>query len=244
MMLPVLTILSPPNFSESDQAGVIQPDYYGFLYRRKRSAWLWAMVWAIGMNLVLFVLMSGLSGTTSDPPEFETLIPGVNIVRIKREDSPVQKIAPNVPRHEENTKPPEMTFNNPLNRNLSLPFEVNVKLPSGSTGLELPVMVTDLDLNNVFELGDLDQPLITLTRLQPVYPVHAKNKGIQGWVLVRFLVNEQGNTEEPFIVDADPPDIFNSSVINCLAGWKFRPGTVDGVAVKVLAETEIRFELE
>lgn len=239
-----MTVLIQSNSLQSFHTEDQGRDYYRYLYRRKRSTWILALILALGMNIILFIIMSGLSKTAGSAPEFETLIPGVNIVRIKREDSPVKKITPRPPEPAEDTKPPEVLFSQTVNRNLSLPFDINMKLPTGSADLALPVIMNNLDFKNVFELDDLDQPLITLTRMQPVYPVSARKKGIQGWVQVRFLVNEHGRAEEPFVVDADPPGTFNESVINCLAGWRFKPGTVDGLPVKVLAETVIRFELE
>jgi protein TonB len=145
------------------------------------------------------------------------------------------------------SKPPEPTLNQTLNQRLSLPFEVNTKLPVGPSSLELPVAMTvldKLDLKNVFTLGDLDQPLIILTRMPPFYPLNAKRRGIQGWVNVKFVVNEQGRVENVSIVTAQPPGVFDASVMRCMSGWRFKPGTVQGVPVKVWAETTIRFELE
>ena len=125
-------------------------------------------------------------------------------------------------------------------------FEINPKLPAGA-GIELPVApvdMTNLGLQNVFDTGDLDRPLTVLTRMPPFYPLAAKRKGTKGWVKVKFIVNELGRVEEVTIVDAQPPGVFDTSVIRCMSGWRFKPGTVKGEAVRVWAETTVRFELE
>ena len=210
--------------------------------------WMWAGALALGMNLVLFTLMPNLLHRSSSPLVFDSLIPQVNVIRIKRQDTPVKHRTRNPPKPiAKKSRFPEPSPRHILKQRLSLPFEVNPKLPGGLSSLELPVALTvldSLDLQNVFTAGELDQPLITLTRIPPFYPPNAKHRGIQGWVNVKFVVNEQGRVENISIIKAQPPGVFDASVMRCMAGWRFKPGTVDGVPVKVWAETTIRFELE
>jgi len=226
----------------------MQPNYFEFLYQRNWMTWMWAGALALGMNLVLFNLMPNLVHRSFSPPVFDTLVPQVNVIRIRRTDTPVKHNAPKAPKPAaKKNKPPEPTPHQTLNQRLSLPFEVNTKLPVGPSSLKLPVALTvldNLDLKNVFTLGDLDQPLITLTRIPPFYPLNAKRRGIHGRVSVKFVVNEQGRVENVSIVKAQPPGVFDTTVMRCISGWRFKPGTVEGVPVKVWAETTIRFELE
>ena len=102
----------------------------------------------------------------------------------------------------------------------------------------------DFGLPDIFAAGDLDQPLITLTRLPPVYPFEARQRNIQGWVNVRFVVTTRGTVERVTIVAAQPPGIFERSVIRCISGWRFRPGTIEGQPVNTWAETTVKFELK
>lgn len=226
----------------------MQPKYFEFLYQRNWMTWMWAFALALGMNLVLFTLMPNLLHRSSSSPVFDTLVPQINVIRIKRTDTPVKQNTPEPPKPvAKKRRPPEPTLHRALNQRLSLPFEVNTKLPDGPSSLELPMAPTvldKLDLQNVFGMGDLDQPLITLTRIPPLYPLKAKRRGIHGWVNVKFVVNEQGRIENVSIIKAQPSGVFDASVMRCLSGWRFKPGTVDGVPVKVWAETTIRFELE
>lgn len=96
----------------------------------------------------------------------------------------------------------------------------------------------------VFMASELDSPLTPLAKVPPIYPLRASRRGIQGWVRVQFVVNTAGEVENPEILEADPDQIFDSSVINCVAQWKFKPGTMEGVAVSTLAQTTIKFQLE
>jgi protein TonB len=97
---------------------------------------------------------------------------------------------------------------------------------------------------DLFGMADLDQSLIPLVRMAPVYPLTAKRKGTEGWVTVSFIVNEHGTVENITISEAQPPGIFDDSVSRCVSGWRFQPGTVQGRPVKVWAETTIHFELD
>lgn len=89
----------------------------------------------------------------------------------------------------------------------------------------------------------IDGALVPLKRTQPGYPGPARRRNIEGWVQVRFIVNEQGHTEQIQILAAEPEGVFEKSVISTIGLWRFRPGTIDGRAVRVLVEQTIRFQL-
>ena len=99
-------------------------------------------------------------------------------------------------------------------------------------------------LADAFAVGDLDAPLTVLVRVPPQYPLRAKYRGVQGWVLVRFVVNEDGSVGNVTVQESQPPGVFDQSVIRCVTGWRFKPGTVEGIPVRAWAETTIRFKLE
>lgn len=208
---------------------------------------------ATGMNLLLFLLMPHLMDTAPAPSSIGALVPQVNVIRVKRPDTMVKRKERKSPEpppkiktvKQLTTKPRE----NKLITRLKLPFEINPRLPSGPTTLELPVMdagpiSVDLGPGNIFSVGQLDAPLTILARIPPLYPLRAKRRGIEGWVKVKFLVDETGNVSEIKIIDARPSGIFEKSVERCVSGWRFKPGTVGGMPVKTTVETTIRFELE
>ena len=77
-----------------------------------------------------------------------------------------------------------------------------------------------------------------------MYPIGARRKGIEGWVKVGFVVDEQGQIGALQIIESEPPGVFDRSVIQCLSKWRYRPGTLEGVPVTVRVTKIIRFELE
>ena len=213
------------------------------LGRPSLRSWCGSVGAAAAINIVFFMLMPYLLHQTPAKPQFDELVPQIQVVRLKRPERPAErKTKPPPPKPQEQR--PRPSLHQVQTQRPTWPFEVNSRLPGGPQSLALPKMEANFNLGNLFGVADLDQPLITLTRMPPVYPLSAKRRGIEGWVNVRFVVNEQGTVEEITILESDPPGLFDENVRRCVAGWRFKPGTVDGQPVRVRAETTIRFELD
>jgi protein TonB len=217
--------------------------YLDALTRRNWSTWAWATAIALAMNLTLFTIMPYLLHRQPAKPVYEQLVSHINVIRMKRSDSKVQRKTAKPPEKKEEL-PPKPSARQPLQAKLTLPFEINPRLPAGPATLDLPPLDHMPGMQETFGLGDLDGPLIPLGRISPVYPMTAKRRGIEGWVKVRFVVNEQGAVETITIVNAKPPGLFDQNVRSCISKWRFKPGTVEGLPVKAWVETTIRFELE
>ncbi|MFN3165060.1 MAG: energy transducer TonB, partial [Pseudohongiellaceae bacterium] len=92
-----------------------------------------------------------------------------------------------------------------------------------------------------------DGDYLPLVAIAPQYPTRAAQRGIQGWCLVSFTVDGQGNVLEDTIevVDAEPPNIFDRSSIRAAARFKFQPRVVEGQGVNVPGVQYLfRYQLE
>lgn len=69
----------------------------------------------------------------------------------------------------------------------------------------------------------------------PLYPTRAAQRGIEGWILLGFTVDEQGNVVDDSVrvIDANPPNVFNRSAIRAAVQFKYEPRVRDGKAVAV-----------
>jgi protein TonB len=67
---------------------------------------------------------------------------------------------------------------------------------------------------------------------------------VEGRVLVRILVDQQGRVAVVKILAAEPPGHFEEAVSQSVAAWDFRPAEKDGRAVEAWLDTTIRFRLE
>lgn len=222
--------------------------YFDTLSRRNWITWIWSGLIAVGLNLVFYLLMPHLMDPAPSRPSIATLVPQVNVIRIKRPDTPVKSKDIKPPDPPKKFQKPRSAPQYPVQAKLTLPFEINPRLPGGPDTLDLPPLesapMISANLANVFSAGQLDAPLTTLVRIPPVYPMRARRRGIEGWVKVSFIIDEQGHVNDVAIIEAEPTGIFERSVRRCVSGWRFKPGTIEGVPVRTRAETTIRYTLE
>jgi protein TonB len=93
--------------------------------------------------------------------------------------------------------------------------------------------------------GGTDRDVVPQVRIQPDYPIQARQKGIEGWVDVRFTVAADGSVRDPVVVDAQPRKIFDRAAIQAVKGWKYNPKIEDGRPVERRGlKVRIRFQLE
>jgi protein TonB len=230
-------------------ADKIDAFYFDYVARRGWRTWVWSVLAAGGMNLVLFLFMPHLMDPAPKRSSLDTLIRHVNVIRVARPETPVQRERVKPPPEPKQLKKPRTTVQQPVMPRLTLPFEINPRLPAAPTSLVLPPIdqwasLQTSGLPRAFAVGQLDGPLTVLTRIPPVYPLRARSRGIQGWVKVTFIVEETGEIRDIDIIAAEPEGVFEMSVRRCVAGWRFKPGTVGGMPVRARVETTIKFTLE
>ncbi len=85
--------------------------------------------------------------------------------------------------------------------------------------------------------------LAVVTYQPPVYPRGAVRRGIEGWVELRFVINEQGAPEAITITAAEPPDVFDEAVLAAVSDYRFEPYQRDGRVYRRAAHTRVSFEL-
>lgn len=94
-----------------------------------------------------------------------------------------------------------------------------------------------------FEAHMVDQKPVLIRKAKPVYPPRARQMGIVGKVLVKFLVEPDGSIARPLIVDASPRGVFEQSVLESVVQMRFKPGYFRGKAVSVWVTAPVQFRL-
>ncbi len=126
--------------------------------------------------------------------------------------------------------------------------QINMALNAGTGGMGgVSFSINSFQLSDsfedmVFEVADLDEQPKPLVQSAPVYPAKLKRTGIQGRVIIIFIVDEKGNTSGARVVDSPHPD-FSSSAIAAVTSWKFEPGKKDGKSVKTRVRIPLAFSL-
>lgn len=76
----------------------------------------------------------------------------------------------------------------------------------------------------------------------PAYPIPLRIIGLEGQVVVEFIVDQQGNVQTAFARRSTHPD-FEPSAIEAVSRWKFSPATTAGKPVNMLVQVPIVFTL-
>ena len=212
------------------------------------GSWVVAVAAAIALNLALFAAVPYLLRGGTEVFTHGEIISNIRVVSLAEEEEvePEPVEPPEKPEPEKKPEPDRTASLQKPETEMHLPFEINPRLPAGPQSIEIPPMMTSgvSFSDDTFSAGELDRPLTAVSRIPPVYPMTAKRRNIEGWVQVRFVVDEEGKVETVSILDESPPGVFDRAVIDCVSSWRFEPGTIGGIPVRAVAETTIRFELD
>ena len=82
-------------------------------------------------------------------------------------------------------------------------------------------------------------------RIEPDYPARAAQRGIEGYVVVKFTITPAGTIKDATVIDAEPKGMFDSAAIDAVSRWKYRPKMEHGVAVERSGvQVRLAFQLE
>jgi protein TonB len=107
------------------------------------------------------------------------------------------------------------------------------KLLSGAEGSKKLVMTGD-------SVDTLPRPR---TRKAPEYPAKARERGIEGLVVLRIKVSERGQVEQVRVIESEPKGVFDMVAIAAVNDWTFDPARYQGQAVAVSVSQRIPFRL-
>jgi protein TonB len=102
-----------------------------------------------------------------------------------------------------------------------------------------------MSLSGGISLDSSDGDYLPIVKVAPVYPRRAQSRGIEGFVVVEFVVTKNGSVRDPVVIQAKPEDIFNRAAIAATLKFKYKPRVVDGVAMEVAGvQNKISFEMD
>ena len=114
-----------------------------------------------------------------------------------------------------------------------------------STGVDVGAVDVNVDLNVGGGGFSSDGEYLPIVKVAPVYPRRAQTRGIEGYVILEFIVTKTGAVTNPVVVEAKPPGIFNRAAINAALKFKYKPKVVNGEAIDVAGvRNKITFELQ
>ena len=171
---------------------------------------------AAGVTIALFLVMKVLVTGQEYKIEEEFSSIGINFVRVERdEESRTKDRALKRPSKVEPEEPPPPP-------KLLQPNRPNVDKASMSADMGA-FDLAGLNLN-----APVDGDTLAIVRVLPRYPSRALSRGIEGWVLLEFAVDELGLAVNPVVIESEPPGIFDRAATSAVQRWKYRPMIEDG----------------
>ncbi|MEO1201471.1 MAG: energy transducer TonB [Pseudomonadota bacterium] len=187
------------------------------------------LVAALVANVILFTLIEYMVGskrirlTDTQSPDIS------NFIRMQEESREVRsRRDPNAPQK------PQSDVQRDLQRLQS----------ANTSGADLQFDVPDFDVDLGLDLGgdiQIARELTPLVRVPPEYPTKALMDGTEGFVILRFTVTETGSVEDPEVLRADPPNLFERAARRAVLRWKYQPQIRDGKPARVISITKVNF---
>jgi protein TonB len=88
----------------------------------------------------------------------------------------------------------------------------------------------------------LDKSPSTRFQATPIYPHAAKAQGLNGEVIVEFMVDESGRVHDPHVVSSSDR-VFEENALRAVAKWVFEPGKRNNHVVRFRMSVPIIFKL-
>ena len=181
-----------------------------------------AVALACVITFGLFWSMQALIGTTRELQEGKRS-PSIDFVRLRRDNTPQEKRR-EPPKREKPEQPPP-------------PPDISMSESTLDPGEGIAAIGPRLDPMAVLDGGatsgaGTDRDVVPLVRIEPEYPMRARQRDIEGWVQVQFNVNKAGSVTEAVIVASSPAKIFDRAAIQAVLKWKYNPMIRNGVAVE------------
>ncbi|RHW75116.1 energy transducer TonB [Colwellia sp. RSH04] len=192
------------------------------------SAFIMTALLLLGMQK----LISGGNDVMTEPVKGNVL----DFIRLKQDEAIVKKERkPQKPPKPKEPPPPmvapPMQQANPNAQGVKNQFAADIQTDGGLSG------GLNLDSND----GDY----LPIVKVAAVYPRRAQARGIEGFVVVEFIVSKTGAVKEPVVIAAKPEGVFERAALDAVVKFKYKPRVVDGVAMEVAGvQNRITFEID
>jgi periplasmic protein TonB len=191
-----------------------------------------ALIMTVLLLLGMQKLITGGNDVMTEPVKGNVL----DFIRLKQEEPIVKKERkPQKPAKPKEPPPPmetpPMQQANPNSEGTKNEFVADIQADAGLSG--------------GLSLDSSDGDYLPIVKAAAVYPRRAQARGIQGFVVVEFVVTKTGAVKDPIVVKASPEGVFERAALDAVVKFKYKPRVVDGVAMEVTGvQNRITFEID
>ena len=191
-----------------------------------------ALIMTLALLWGMQQLIAGGNNVMTEPAKGNVL----DFIRLKKDEAVATKERkPQKPPKPKEPPPPmvapPMQQSNPNVQGVKSQFAADVQTDTGLTG--------------GLSLDTSDGDYLPIVKVAAVYPRRAQSRGIEGFVIVEFMVSKTGAVKNAKVVNAKPAGIFDRAALAAVAKFKYKPRVVDGIAVEVAGvQNKISFEID
>lgn len=177
--------------------------------------------------LMSTLIASGKSAITRDNE-----LQFVEFIRVKQDESiKFKDLKPEKPEKPQ-TPPPPMPQAKP-----------DLLKPVGSVDTSFSFNPNINVAGNLMAAGEGDY--LPIVKVLPEYPARAASRGVEGYVIVEFMVTKLGTVQNAVVVKAEPPGYFERAALKAASKFKYKPKVINGEPVDVAGvQNKIIFQLE
>jgi TonB family protein len=129
------------------------------------------------------------------------------------------------------------------------------KLPDGNrkhlffftAALLLSILLASVSTSRAeieYRASEVDSKPRLIRQMPVTYPYDAREKRIEGEVIVKVLIDTKGKVSKVETVTSEPEGIFDENAIKSVKNWQFRPGILGGELVSTWIMFPLTFTLE
>ena len=196
--------------------------------------YLIAFLLAFSIVTFLFALLITLIKTSELPVNRSGALNLVNFIREKKD--------PNLRLEDLKPEPPPKPAEPPPPAQL----EIETMSPSGEN-----FAIADQPISENFSIdpglgiGEGDGEYLPIYRVPPQYPRQALFDRTEGWVVVEFTIDTQGQVKDARVVDSKPRGVFDQAALDAVKRFRFKPRSLGGTPIEVQGvQNRIRFKLK
>ncbi len=189
---------------------------------------------ALVIVTILFAIMIALIKTSEVPVDSNANANFVEFIRSKKDNSlQLEEFKPDPPPAPESPPPPAQ-----------LSIET---APTSEQSFSISAQndMESLSVDPGFFSDEGDGEYLPIYQVPPQYPRQALMNRVEGWVVVEFTIDTQGQVKSPRVIDSTPKGVFDSAALNAVKRFRFKPRTLAGTPIEVQGiRNRIRFSLK
>ncbi len=181
------------------------------------------------INLIVFSFLPLLHHFFHKPP---SEIKSIQIDLIKPMEKTSQKKKP-IPKEIKKLIKPKATLRQNLRQRIT--FELDPDIFASEVDLIAPFVT--------YDLSEVDQLPMLMKYIKPDYPEEAITKGIEGVVVLKILIDQDGKVAMAKVLNNGEFYEFGSAASRAVKRWRYEPAKIMGMPVAVWCIQSVRFEI-